>query len=90
MKQVATQFKRYLFSEIDRSERLVIITGYRGVGKTTWEVQYLTVDDVYTFKVGGPDKGPEQIKGVPNAYLAVDIEGGSNRRIPLWLFGMLY
>ncbi len=48
------------------------------------------VDDVYTFEVGGANKGPEQVKGVPNAYLALDLKRGSNKRIPLWLFGMLY
>lgn len=48
------------------------------------------VDDIYTFEVGGANKGSEQIKGVPNAYLALDVEGGSDKRIPLWLFGMLY
>jgi len=48
------------------------------------------VDDNYVFEVGGATKSRDQIKGVPNAYLALDIEGGSEKRIPLWLFGMLY
>ncbi|MEX2567158.1 MAG: AAA family ATPase [Cyclobacteriaceae bacterium] len=48
------------------------------------------VDNTYVFEVGGASKTTEQIQGIPHAYLALDIEGGSNRRIPLWLFGMLY
>jgi hypothetical protein len=33
----------------------------------------------------------KQIKGIPNAYLAIDkLEGASNSRIPLWLLGFLY
>lgn len=48
------------------------------------------VDDSFVFEVGGASKTNEQIKGIPNAYLALDIEGGNNNRIPLWLFGMLY
>ena len=48
------------------------------------------VDDSYVFEVGGASKTNEQIRGVPNAYLALDMEGGNNNRIPLWLFGMLY
>ena len=42
------------------------------------------------FEVGGANKTHDQIRGIPNAYLALDIEGGNNNRIPLWLFGMLY
>ncbi|TVR79509.1 MAG: ATP-binding protein [Saprospirales bacterium] len=48
------------------------------------------VDETWVFEVGGASKTTEQIQGIPNAYLALDIDGGSNRRIPLWLFGMLY
>lgn len=48
------------------------------------------VDNTYVFEVGGASKTNEQIRGIPNAYLALDIEGGNNNRIPLWLFGMLY
>jgi uncharacterized protein len=50
-----------------------------------------TIDDAYTFEIGGPSKTTEQIKGIPNAYLAADgIKGGSGKKIPLWLFGFLY
>jgi hypothetical protein len=48
------------------------------------------VDDTYVFEVGGPSKTSEQIRGVPNSYLALDIPGGQEKKIPLWLFGMLY
>ncbi|MEX0769749.1 MAG: AAA family ATPase [Balneolaceae bacterium] len=49
------------------------------------------IDDTWTFEVGGPGKTDEQIRGVPNAYIAADrIKGGSGNRIPLWLFGFLY
>ena len=49
------------------------------------------VDDKYVFEVGGKNKGHEQIKGLNNAWLALDnIEYGSGNKIPLWLFGMLY
>lgn len=45
----------------------------------------------YIFEVGGSAKTYDQIKDLPNAYLAVDdIEIGSGHRIPLWLFGLLY
>lgn len=50
-----------------------------------------TLDQAYTFEIGGPSKTTEQIKGVPNAYIAADgIKGGSGKKIPLWLFGFLY
>ncbi len=44
----------------------------------------------YTVEVGGPRKDSQQIKNLEDAYLAIDdIEHGSARRIPLWLFGFL-
>lgn len=48
------------------------------------------VADTYVFEVGGASKTTDQLRGIPNAYLALDIKGGSDRRVPLWLFGMLY
>jgi hypothetical protein len=48
------------------------------------------VDDTYVFEVGGATKTTEQHQGIPQSYLALDIKWGSNRRVPLWLFGMLY
>ncbi len=49
------------------------------------------VDDRYTFEIGGPNKDSNQIRNLPNAWIAVDdIEVGVGKRIPLWLFGFLY
>ncbi|MBP5420390.1 MAG: ATP-binding protein [Bacteroidales bacterium] len=49
------------------------------------------VDNMYLFEVGGKNKTFEQIKDVPNSYLAVDdTEVGHHNRIPLWTFGLLY
>lgn len=49
------------------------------------------VEDQWTFEIGGKNKGFHQIKGQENAFLALDdIEMGSDRKIPLWLFGFLY
>ncbi len=51
----------------------------------------LRIDDTYTFEVGGKTKSFEQIKDIPNSYLAIDnVEYGTGKRIPLWLFGFLY
>jgi hypothetical protein len=51
----------------------------------------IMVDETYTFEIGGPSKTGEQIKGVPNAWIASDdIKGGSAKKVPLWLFGFLY
>ena len=49
------------------------------------------VDRKYLFEVGGKGKNFDQIKDIPNSYLAVDnTEVGHRNRIPLWLFGLLY
>ena len=49
------------------------------------------VNHKYLFEVGGRKKSFEQIKDIPNSYLAVDsIETGHGNRIPLWMFGLLY
>ncbi|MBQ6748940.1 MAG: ATP-binding protein [Paludibacteraceae bacterium] len=49
------------------------------------------VDNKYLFEVGGANKTFEQIKDVPDSFLAVDnTETGYKNRIPLWLFGFLY
>ncbi len=49
------------------------------------------VNRTYIFEVGGKNKTFEQIKDVPNSFLAVDdIEIGIRNRIPLWMFGMMY
>jgi predicted AAA+ superfamily ATPase len=49
------------------------------------------VNGKYLFEVGGKSKTFEQIKDLPNSFLAVDdVEFGHKNRIPLWLFGFLY
>ena len=49
------------------------------------------VDDQYLFEVGGKGKTFDQIKDLPQRYLAVDdTEIGTANRIPLWLFGLTY
>ena len=49
------------------------------------------IDNTHTIEVGGHRKSFEQIKDMPDSYLAVDdIEIGNGSRVPLWLFGFLY
>ncbi len=49
------------------------------------------IDDKIIVEVGGKSKDNAQIKGLQNAYLALDdTEFGSHNAIPLWLFGFLY
>jgi predicted AAA+ superfamily ATPase len=49
------------------------------------------VDGKAIFEVGGRNKTTEQIKNVPNSYVAADdIEFGHRNVIPLWMFGFLY
>ncbi len=49
------------------------------------------VDEKYTFEIGGKNKDFTQINGIKESYIAADdIEIGSGRKIPLWLFGFLY
>jgi len=49
------------------------------------------VDKKFLFEIGGKSKSGKQIKGANNAYIAADnIEYGFDKKIPLWLFGMLY
>lgn len=49
------------------------------------------VDGNYEFELGGRSKNRKQIKVLENVYIVKDdIEIGSDRTIPLWLFGFLY
>lgn len=49
------------------------------------------IDNTYTFEVGGKTKTFNQIKEIPDSYLAIDdVEYGTGQRIPLWMFGFLY
>lgn len=59
-------------------------------------VEYINKGDFrinrqYSFEVGGKNKTAEQIQGVKNSFIAADdIEYGTEKKIPLWLFGFLY
>jgi len=49
------------------------------------------IDEQYTFEIGGKNKSFNQIKDIPESYIAADdIEIGFGNKIPLWLFGFLY
>lgn len=49
------------------------------------------IDNKYAFEVGGKGKNFDQIRDLPNSYLAIDnVEVGHRNRIPLWLLGFLY
>jgi predicted AAA+ superfamily ATPase len=49
------------------------------------------LDEKYTFDTGGKNKGFEQIKDLPDSYIAADdIEVGFGKKVPLWLLGFLY
>lgn len=49
------------------------------------------IDDSIVIEVGGKGKNQNQIKGLENAFLAVDdVEIGFKNKIPLYLFGFLY
>ena len=49
------------------------------------------INDKILIEVGGADKSFNQIKDIPNSYLAIDnVEFGRGNKIPLWLFGFLY
>lgn len=50
-----------------------------------------TVNEQYTFEIGGKKKGFSQISNIENAFIVADnIEYNSNNKLPLWLFGFLY
>lgn len=49
------------------------------------------VNEQYLFEVGGKTKTFEQIKDIPDSFLAIDdVEVGRGNKIPLWEFGLLY
>ena len=61
-----------------------------------YEVSYpeqgdFKIDGKYLFEVGGRRKSFNQIKDIPNSYLAIDDEEICHgNKIPLWMFGFLY
>lgn len=49
------------------------------------------VDRKYFFEIGGKNKDTKQVRDHESAYLVLDnIEHGTAKRIPLWLFGFTY
>lgn len=51
----------------------------------------MLVENRYLFEVGGARKGFDQIKDIPDSFVAADdIPFGIGNKIPLWLFGFLY
>jgi len=49
------------------------------------------VNEKYTFEIGGKNKTRKQLKEVFDGYIAADnLEIGSGKTIPLWMFGFLY
>ena len=49
------------------------------------------LNEKLTFEIGGKDKNFKQLKDAENGYVvADDIEIGTGKKIPLWLFGFLY
>lgn len=84
VQNVSTQFKRYLHSKIDWSNRLIIIKGARGVGKTTLllqhikavhgiteEVLYVSLDDIWFAENRLVDLA-EQFSNLGGKYLFLD------------------
>jgi predicted AAA+ superfamily ATPase len=50
-----------------------------------------TIDNQYTFEIGGKNKTQKQIADVQNAFIVKDdIEVGNDNIIPLWLLGFMY
>ena len=49
------------------------------------------IDGKWLFEIGGHGKGFSQIKDIPDSYVVNDgVELGIGRKIPLWLFGLMY
>ena len=49
------------------------------------------INNQVTIEVGGKSKSADQVREIPNAYIAADdTEFGNRKRIPLWMFGFGY
>ncbi len=79
--------------DIGTLREAVFLNQLRGAGH---DVKYppqgdFKVDGRWLFEVGGPGKGFDQIKDLPDSFVvADDMEIGFGNKIPLWLFGFLY
>lgn len=50
-----------------------------------------SIDDRYTFEIGGKGKNFKQVAEIPDSYVfADDIEYPSGDKLPIWLLGMMY
>lgn len=64
--------------------------------QSKWPVRYpekgdFLVQDKFLFEIGGKNKSNQQIADYKDAWIVADeIEIGTERKIPLWLFGFLY
>lgn len=57
-------------------------------GKTPGD---FTIDNHYTFEIGGPDKTFRQIADIPDSYILADRqEFASGHKLPIWLVGLTY
>lgn len=55
------------------------------------EIGDFKVNESLIFEIGGKNKNQKQIQGVKNSYIvADDIEFGTQNKIPLWMFGLMY
>ena len=83
IQQASTSIKRYLYDEINWDNRLIAITGQRGVGKTTLLIQrikessnpseylYITADSLFIYKLSIFEIGL-QFRNQGGKYLFVD------------------
>lgn len=96
IRSVSLDFQRYLFREIDWSDRMIAITGPRGVGKTTLilqyirqnlpmdrQVLYISLDDLY-FQYNLLSDLVEDFVAMGGRYLFVD----EVHKYPNWSFEM--
>ena len=78
---IGTKRETFFLNQLRSAEHLVL---YPDKGD-------FLVDDKYLFEVGGKNKTFDQIKDIPDSYLAIDdVEIGRGNKIPLWMFGLLY
>ena len=80
-------------ADIGTARESFFLNQLRGAGH---DVKYppqgdFIIDGNFIFEVGGPGKGFDQIKDLPDSFVVSDdVEVGFGNRIPLWLFGFLY
>jgi len=85
--------REYLRAEIGAVRESFFLNQLSGAGHSIYfeRAGDFKIDDSHVFEVGGKNKGPKQIQGIKDSYLALDgIEVGDTNKIPLWLFGFLY